>query len=191
MAQINLLPWRARLREEKKQQFLTVLGGCLALTLLILCIVHWVVGAKIDEQANRGRYLQQQIMMLDGQLTELKDLQKQKELLLSRMRIIQELQENRLLVVHLFDDLVKLLPDGLFLTSIKREGTTITFEGRAQTNTRVSAFMRKLENSGWYTQPMLREIKDDDKEGMFASRFVLQTQQKMPEERVKANAERH
>lgn len=189
MAHINLLPWRAQLREERKQEFLAILGGSLIITLLVLFIVHGVMSAKLAYQNNRNLYLEHQMKLLDTQITELKGMQKQKEELIARMNIIQELQANRLLVVHLFDDLVRILPEGVYLTSIKREGQQISFQGRAQTNTRVSTFMRNLENSQWYTQPMLKELKQEGKQASFVNSFVLQVSQKMPQpEGAKPNA---
>lgn len=182
MTHINLLPWRARLREERKREFIIILSAALGVTLVLMIIIHSIVETWFQNQEKRNAYLRQEILLLDTQISDLKDMQRQKEELLARMAIIQELQENRLLVVHLFDDLVRLLPEGVFLTSIKRDSQTITFQGRAQTNTRVSTFMRNLEGSKWYKQPVLQEIKTDEKLSAFSSIFSLQVQQKMPDE---------
>lgn len=188
MTHINLLPWRARLREERKRKFFVILGGALISTLILLIIVHSIANVQLEHQSKRNLYLQQEIAVLDSQIADLKGMQRQKEELLARMEIIQELQANRLLVVHLFDDLVRLMPEGVLLTSIKREGQNITFQGRAQTNTGVSALMRNLEASQWYMQPILKEIKTDENSGLFNSSFILQVLQRMPMEREKPNA---
>lgn len=191
MRHINLLPWRARLREERKREFFIVLSVAVLITLFLLAIIHSIMKIKLEHQDQRNQYLEQQIIIFDHQITDLKGMQQQKEELLARMRIIQELQANRLLVVHLFDDLVRLIPDGVFLTSVKREGQNINLQGQAQTNTRVSTFMRNLEASQWYTQPILKEIKTDEKQGIFSSSFILQVLQKMPLEGRMTHVEGH
>lgn len=191
MTQINLLPWRVQLREQRKVEFFTILSVCLALTFFILVIMHSIMRADINRQTQRNDRLKQEITLLDKKIIALRDLQQQKDRLITRMSIIQTLQVNRPLIVHAFDELVRLLPEGVYLTNIKRSGQVIILTGRAQSNTRVSTFMRNIENSQWLAQPILQEIKQDEKLSSFTNTFVLQLQQKMPIEDAKTHDKGH
>jgi type IV pilus assembly protein PilN len=159
MARINLLPWREERRAQRRKEFLAMLGlSALAGVVLAFLIVSWH-GAQIDGQNERNAYLRTQIQSLDTQIKEIERLDEQKSRLLARKEVIEQLQASRSQMVHLFDSLVRTIPDGVVLTSIRQEGQKLTLEGRSQSNARVSSYMRNLESSGWMTKPDLAIIE--------------------------------
>jgi len=180
MARINLLPWRDELRKERQKQFQTIAGLAALLMLAIIALVHIRMGAIIDNQQSRNSYLESEIKVLDKRIKEIQDLEKEKARLLARMDIIQQLQGSRPQVVHVFDELVTTLPDGVYLTSIKNTGTGITLDGFAQSNARVSSYMRKVDNAGWLSDPRLNVIETKDEKGQRISKFVLNVRQTSP-----------
>jgi type IV pilus assembly protein PilN len=159
MARINLLPWRAERRKHRQKEFLTMLGlsGAAAAFLAFLIISYY--SAQISGQNDRNAYLQDQIAKVDLQIKEIDALDEKKRRLLARKEVIEQLQANRSQMVHLFDSLVRTIPDGVILTSLKQEGDKLTIEGRSQSNARVSSYMRTLESSGWMTNPDLSIIE--------------------------------
>ena len=158
MARINLLPWRAERRRQRQKEFLVMLGGtALGAVVLAFAIVSWH-GAQVDGQRERNNYLKNEIATLDKQIVEIEALDEQKSRLLARKEVIEQLQANRSQMVHLFDSLVRSIPDGVVLTSIRQEGQVLRLEGRAQSNARVSTYMRMLETSGWMSRPELEII---------------------------------
>jgi type IV pilus assembly protein PilN len=159
MARINLLPWRAERRAARQREVFIMLGlAAAAGAVLAFLIITWH-GAQIDGQNERNQYLRDQIATLDTQIAEIERLDEQKAALLARKEVIEQLQANRSQMVHLFDSLVRTIPDGVVLTSIKQEGAKLTLEGRSQSNARVSTYMRNLESSGWMTRPELSIIE--------------------------------
>lgn len=159
MARINLLPWRAERRRQRQKEFLVMLGGtALGAVVLAFAIVSWH-GAQVDGQRERNNYLKAEIATLDKQIVEIEALDEQKSRLLARKEVIEQLQANRSQMVHLFDSLVRSIPDGVVLTSIRQEGQVLRLEGRAQSNARVSTYMRMLETSGWMSRPELEIIE--------------------------------
>lgn len=180
MARINLLPWRVERRKQRQKEFgmmlgMAALGGVLASLLLLF----WY-NARIDNQNARNTYLREQITQVDAQIKEIEALDKQKDRLLARKQVIEELQANRSQMVHLFDSLVRTLPDGVSLTSIKQEGQTLTLGGRSQSNARVSTYMRNLEGSGWMTRPELNIIEAKEGNPGLPFEFTLQVQLASP-----------
>lgn len=164
MARINLLPWRAERRKQRQKEFMAMLGlSALAAVVLSFLIVNYY-GRQIDGQNERNQFLEQRIAQVQKQIDEIKTLDEKKARLLKRKEIIEDLQADRSQMVHLFDSLVRTIPDGVVLTSIKQEGDKLSLEGRSQSNARVSAYMRSLEGSGWMTQPQLSiiEAKEGD-----------------------------
>ena len=159
MARINLLPWRAERRKARQKEFvgmlgLAALGGVLAAFLIVA-----FYNSRISNQAARNQYLRAEIAKVDGQIKEIDELDKKKAKLLARKEVIEQLQSNRSQMVHLFDSLVRTIPDGVVLTSLKQDGDKLTLEGRSQSNARVSTYMRNLEGSGWMTNPDLNIIE--------------------------------
>lgn len=164
MARINLLPWRAERRKQRQKEFMAMLGlSALGAVLLSFLIVNYY-GRQIEGQNERNQFLQQKIAEVQKQIAEIQTLDEKKARLLKRKDIIEDLQADRSQMVHLFDSLVRTIPDGVVLTSIKQEGDKLSLEGRSQSNARVSTYMRNLEGSGWMTNPQLSiiEAKEGD-----------------------------
>lgn len=165
MARINLLPWRAERRKQRQREFQGMLGLAALAGLLLSFLVWFYYDRQISGQQARNGYLEEQISQVKKQNEEIKELDAKKDRLLARKKVIEELQANRSQMVHLFDSLVRTIPDGVTLTALKQEGDILTLQGSAQSNARVSAYMRNLESSGWMTKPDLSiiEAKKDDK----------------------------
>ncbi len=181
MANINLLPWRETLRRRKANEFLALILGAILLTLGLLYGWHLFVQSQIEQQNRRNQLLKQEIALVDSRISEIKDLEKTKTQLLARMDIIQQLQASRPEIVHIFDELVSTLPDGVVLTEITQAGKTLTVRGKAQSNARVSAYMRNIEKSEWLTNPTLQIIENKaDRPAAEFSNFVLVMQQARP-----------
>ena len=158
MAHINLLPWREELRAAKQQQFITAMVVALISAAVIWFAGENYVGSLIDNQKRRNDYLNQEIAKVDKQIKEIEELEKKRTQLEERIRVITELQQSRPSIVHLFDEIVQTLPDGVSLDSIAQSGPRITFRGVAQSNARVSAYMRNIESSAWIGDPALSVI---------------------------------
>lgn len=173
MAQINLLPWREERREELKREFLAVAGLFAAVAAGVVFLWYSVMSAAIDSQNDRNNYLQTRINELNAQVREINDMKKQKKQLIARMEVIQALQGNRPEIVHIFDELVRTLPDGVFYNNIVRKGGTITLKGTAESNNRVSSLMRQLEASDWFASPNLRMVNANRSFGEQANDFEM------------------
>jgi type IV pilus assembly protein PilN len=178
MTRINLLPWREEARQRRRKEFAAAGGLALVFTLLLAVLVHVQIEGRIGDQQARNQLLEGEIAQLNRQIKEIEDLEKIKADLLSRMEIIQELQESRPEIVRLFDELVVAIPDGVYLTKLEQTGRTVIVEGRAQSNARVSAFMRSIEASEWIGGPRLLLI--EDKTGTGLSQFRLAFDQVSP-----------
>lgn len=171
MARINLLPWREERRKQRQKDTGLLLGmAALAALVLSVLIVMYHNGLVSGQQA-RNEYLRQQTAELDKQIEEIEALDQQKARLLARKEVIEELQTNRAQMVHLFDSLVRTIPDGVVLTSVRQNENQLTLQGRAQSNARVSTYMRNLESSGWMSNPQLSII--EAREGDNALPFVF------------------
>ncbi len=166
MVNINLLPWREQLKEQQKKEFFALLGASVLILFLLFLCIHLIIVNQINHQNEDNEYLKNEIKLLDQQIAEIQGLQKQKEELLARMEIIQQLQTDRPKVVRLFDVIAKTVPQGLYLTRLTRQGSNILIDGKAESNTRVSTFMRNIEASSVLRSPLLTLIQADDrKEG--------------------------
>lgn len=171
MPRINLLPWRDAQRKERKLKFMVALGGAVVVALVVTGAVYLLYNAMIDAQDSRNAMLTQQIKHLDRQIEEINDLQQTKQQFIARMQIIEKLQRSRPEIVHLFDQIVKTLPDGVYLTGVTQSGDHLKFSGVAQSSTRVSAFMRNIDSSQWMKNPTLEVIQSAP--GAFGSSFTL------------------
>lgn len=160
MSRINLLPWREEKRKELQTQFVTMLGIVAILAAAAWAAVHFYHVQLIDVENSRIAHIEQNIAIVDKKIEEIKELEKEKDRLLSRMRAIEQLQGNRPLIVRFFDELITSLPEGMTVTSISQKGTSISIDGLAQSNARVSSFMRQLENSEWLAKPDLKVIQE-------------------------------
>lgn len=186
MARINLLPWREELRRQRQQQFLSFLGVAVLVAGAAMVGVHFFVESVIEHQNSRNAYLQAEITKLDAQIKEIEALDRTKTRLLARMEIIQELQTSRPEIVHLFDELARTLPDGVFLTQVDQQGGKVELKGTAQSNARVSTYMWNLEKSQWLADPDLRVIETSPERGVRTSKFVLNALQARPKSEEEA-----
>jgi len=158
MAQINLLPWREELRAQKKQDFINAIGVAVLVTALIFAGVHLYVEGLKAYQEQRNKIIQDEIALLDIKIAKIKTIEEQKSKLLTKIELIQKLQESRPEIVHLFDELPRVTPDGVFLIKFTQVGSELNFEGKSQSNARISAFMRAIEASAWLKVPALDVI---------------------------------
>ncbi len=188
MAHINLLPWREELRQEKTRQFTTIAVLSLVLTGACIFLVHATFNNQIEHQNFRNKMLQDEITRLDAALTQISALEETKEKLLARMDIIQSLQQRRPQIVHLFDDFVRTVPEGIYLTMIKQQAKQLTIAGVAESNGRVSAYMRNIDASAWMDTPKLKVI--ETKKGTLRSNdFTITTSQTLPAEQSSGDRE--
>ncbi|HHO67595.1 MAG TPA: pilus assembly protein PilN [Gammaproteobacteria bacterium] len=177
MAHINLLPWREELRKQKQQQFAVIAGGTAILGALLVLLVHMQMDGMIESQNQRNKFLQAEIAKLDKKIAKIRELEKTKTALLARMDIIQQLQRSRPQSVHLMDELVKTLPDGVYLSKITQKGASLTMAGIAQSNARVSAYMRNIDDSDWIGNPKLDVIQTKEDKHQRAAQFTLRATQ--------------
>jgi len=182
---INLLPWREEYKEFQRKQFIFFLGFGAAMSLLLIIALHAFFSEKTSNQLSRNNYLTQQIAKVDQQIVEIKELQKEKQQLLSRMSIIQRLQANRPNVVKIFDGIANTVPDGLYFTNVARVKSKINIQGKAESNIRVSKFMRNIETSDWLMSPVLSVIEVEEEK----DKNNTQTQAKMSEQGIMFNLE--
>jgi type IV pilus assembly protein PilN len=180
MAQINLLPWREERRQDLKKEFLITIGLVLALGVGLVVLADRVVNGQIQHQNARNQYLTDNIKVLDQQVAEIRELQNKRNQLLDRMRVIQELQGNRPIIVRVLDQLVRTVPDGVFYTSLQTKGKTITINGVAESNNRVSSLMRRLDASEWLANPNLDAVRAAPTYGDQANTFRLTVQIEAP-----------
>ncbi|CAA0085201.1 Uncharacterised protein [BD1-7 clade bacterium] len=173
MATINLLPWREERREELKKEYLTILGAFVSVAVLMVFLIQMALSSSLENQDGRNQFLQKRIDELDEQVKEIESLKTNKNQLVERMKIIQGLQGNRPEIVHIFDEIVRTLPDGVYYSSISRKGEELEIEGVAESNNRISSLMRQLDSSEWFASPNLYEVKAMDGAGSGASEFKL------------------
>ena len=182
---INLLPWRDELRKEQTRQFVSLTIISVIFTLAVILLVHVNLDRLISYQDTRNQILNDEIKKLDKELEKIKDLEETKAKLLSRMEIIQSLQQKRPQIVHLFDEIVRTVPEGLHLKSIQQSANALTIIGIAESNGRVSAYMRNIDASDWMTKPRLTVIESKRKDGR-GSEFTLTASQSSPEDTEEA-----
>jgi type IV pilus assembly protein PilN len=173
MIRINLLPHRAEKRKAKQIQFILLSVISLVLGAVVVGFVHVAISTQISYQERRNAYLNQEIAVLDKQIDEIKKLREQTQALLSRKTVVENLQSTRSDVVHLLDQMLRILPDGVYLKSLKQSGNKISIVGYAQSNARVSTLMRSIEDSPWLDSPTLVEIHAATVAGARVSEFSL------------------
>lgn len=189
MARINLLPWRETQRRHRQRSFLLATGAALVAVLLVGQGVRVQLERMIAAQQSLNQILEQEIAGLGQRIRVIERLAARKRDLLARMAVIQRLQASRPAVVHLFDELVTTIPDGVFLTAVSQRADRIEVEGRARSNARVSAFMRNIDASRWITGAKLLVIDSEDQTGTGLSHFRLSFKQQ-PVDRDGVQAER-
>ena len=158
MAKINLLPWREELRKQRLQEFAIVLG--MVVVAAVIVAFFWKLSAEnaVDDQVRRNTFIEQQIALMEENIKEIDELQRRRDGLIERMNVIQSLQGNRPVIVHVFDQLVSTLPDGVYYTSVAQKGDKFEISGVAESNNRVSNLMRSLDSSPWLKNPQLIKV---------------------------------
>lgn len=174
---LNLLPWREIRRREQDRQLLTIAVGAWLLMAVIVFYGYVHVSAMIENQNSRNKYLQDETKKVEAELKEINEIKKKKQALIARMNIIYQLQQDRTRIVHIFDDLVRKLPEGVYLTNMKQTGTNLDIKGIAQSNARVSALMRNLASSDWFDEPQLEVITVKEKGSDRISEFSLKVKE--------------
>ena len=181
MPHINLLPWREELRQERKKQFLTMLVLALIATAGVVYLALSQVQGMVSHQESRNQTLQREISQLEEKIREIDQLRETRDDLIARMEVIEELQQRRTEIVHLFDELVKTLPEGIYVTALRQAGGNISIEGVAQSNARVSVYMKNLDESDWLDDPQLQVIETRGERPNRYSEFSLQVRQTVPD----------
>ena len=180
MPRINLVPWREAERKRKRQEFAVGAVGALILAGVIGFAVSWQMQGAIDDQNERNQYLKDEIAKLDKQIVEIQDLEAQKQRLLARMQVIEQLERSRPEIVHVFDQLARTIPDGVNLSSLRQMDRKIQLKGLAQSSTRVASYMRNLDASEWLSDPSL-DILETKGTGDTGSEFTLNAVQENPQ----------
>jgi len=180
MAGINLLPWREESRKQRQKEFGMYAGGAAVISLGVVLLIHMYVNGLIDNQDSRNSYLQSQIHVMEGKIRQIQGIEKEKKLLVAKINVIENLQRNRPAIVHMFEALAKAVPDGIYLTDVKQSGTVLNIAGEAQSNARVSSFMRNLDASPWFSNPALGVIQGGKNNQGGERRFTLTVQQVIP-----------
>jgi type IV pilus assembly protein PilN len=181
MTRINLLPWREELRQERQKQFMTMLVLSMVLAAALVGLIHFQMNAKIEYQNSRNQFLKTEIVKLDKEIEEIRELQKVRKSLIERMEVIQDLQKSRPSIVHLFTELVTTVPNGVYLKELEQTKDILKVIGEAESNARVSSYMRNLSNSEWLKDPNLDVIQIEDKTVTRISSFILSVKQTSPE----------
>ena len=180
MTQINLLPWREELRQEQKKQFAVMAVMTCVLAAAIVALIHFQMQAKIDYQLSRNSFLTAEIAKVDEEIKEISELQKVRRSLIERMEVIQDLQGSRPSIVHLFTEIVSTVPNGVYLKTLTQTGSNLLINGEAESNARVSTYMRNLSASDWLKDPNLTVIEIEDITVNRISTFTLTVKQTSP-----------
>jgi type IV pilus assembly protein PilN len=174
MPRINLLPWREQERKVRRREFMVALSGAALIGVVCVLFGKFILYASwIDSQNAKNLLLKNEIVKLDAQIADIQDLENRKQRLVARMEIIEKLQRKRPEIVHLFDELVKTVPEGIYLTQIKQTGKKLEMRGVAQSSTRVSTFMRNIDSSSWMDNPQLQVVESAKDSPTGGSSFTL------------------
>ena len=177
MPRINLLPWREEERKRRQRDFMIAMAASVVCAVLVLGATLFFFSQMIDGQLDRNRRLTMEIEELDRSITEIDGLERQKERLLARMEIIEQLQRSRPEIVHLFDEMTRQLPEGVYLTGMKQTGELVEVKGVAQSSTRVSALMRQVDASAWLDDPSVIRVETTDDGPARQAEFVVNLKQ--------------
>ncbi len=180
LTQINLLPWRQEKRQILKKKFVTNMVYTGLLAGAIFGLIHFQMVGKIDYQLSRNNFISAEIAKVDDEIKEISELQKVRRSLIERMEVIQDLQGSRPSIVHLFTEIVSTVPNGVYLKTLAQAGGNLTIAGEAESNARVSTYMRNLSNSVWLKDPNLTVIEIEDKTVNRISTFSLTVKQTSP-----------
>jgi type IV pilus assembly protein PilN len=175
MPRINLLPWREQERKVRRREFMIAAGAAVFAGIVFMGAGKLLYQSWIDAQIEKNNLLKKEIVKLDAQIADIQDLENRKQRLVARMEIIEKLQRKRPEIVHLFDELVKTVPEGVYLTQIKENGNKLEIKGVAQSSTRVSTFMRNIDASAWMDNPQLQVVEAAKDSPTGGSSFTLFT----------------
>ena len=173
MANINLLPWREEAREKQKRDFIGILALVFLVTSLLVYLFISYLELVTDDQRQRNRYLQSEISLLDAQIAEIKKITERKKDIERRTEIILGLQQSRNLPTHVLDELVRIVPPGIYLSNIEKKGSILWIEGRSESNNNVANMMRKIAASVWLQDPNMQSIVAQNEELRQLQRFTL------------------
>ena len=173
MPRINLLPWREQERKVRRREFFIAAGAAVFAGVLFMAGGKLVYSGWIDAQNEKNNLLKKEIVKLDAQIADIQDLETRKQRLVARMEIIEKLQRSRPEIVHLFDEIVKTVPEGIYLTQIKQTNRKLEIHGVAQSSTRVSTFMRNIDSSTWMDNPELQVVEAAKDSPTGGSSFTL------------------
>ena len=173
MPRINLLPWREQERKVRRREFMVALGGAAVAGIIFVGGGRLLYAGWIESQEAKNKILHNEIVKLEAQIADIQDLENRKLRLVARMEIIEKLQRKRPEIVHLFDELVKTVPEGIYLTQIKETGKKLEMKGVAQSSTRVSTFMRNIDSSSWMDNPQLQVVETSKDSASGGSSFTL------------------
>jgi type IV pilus assembly protein PilN len=176
MPRINLLPHREQARKVRRREFMVAAGGAVVLAIIVAGVGKIVYQSMIDGQLEKNNILKKEIVQLDSEIADIQDLEARKQRLVARMDIIEKLQRKRPEIVHQFDELVRTVPDGVYLTGIKQNGKKLEIHGVAQSSTRVSTFMRNIDSSTWMDSPELQVVEAAKDSANGGSNFTLSAQ---------------
>jgi type IV pilus assembly protein PilN len=177
MANVNLLPWREAQRRERNRSTVVICVVMWAIACLVVLSGKMFMDGRIEHQQARNAYLNSQINSLSRVIKEIENIKERRDDLLARMRVIQRLQENRSQIVHVFDDLVTKLPEGVYYDSINKSGKSLSILGKAQSNNRVSTLMRTLDSSDWFDNASLKVVDVIDQQGVSVSKFSVKVRE--------------
>ena len=180
ITRINLLPWREEQRQEQRKQFVVMTVAICVLAAAIVGLIHFQMQSKIDYQKSRNNFMSNEIAKVDEEIKEIQELQKTRRSLIERMEVIQDLQGSRPSIVHLFTEIVSTVPNGVYLQSLGQTGNKLLINGEAESNARVSTYMRNLQASAWMKDPNLTVIQIEDKKVNRVSTFTLTVKQTSP-----------
>ena len=180
MPRINLLPWREEERKKRQQDFMIALAGSVIVGIAVVGLTLLAFNQMIDGQQARNQRLETEIAELEKSITEIDNLERQKERLLARMEIIEQLQRSRPEIVHLFDEMSRQLPEGVYLNGMRQTGALVELKGVAQSSTRVSALMRQTDASEWLTDPSVTKVETTDAGPARQAEFVVNLKQASP-----------
>ena len=180
MPRINLLPWREEERKKRQRDFGVAAAGAVVAGIAVIIATIFTYGQMIDGQQERNQRLTDEIVELEKSITEIDGLERQKERLLARMEIIEQLQKSRPEIVHLFDEMARKLPEGVYLSGLKQTGAKVEVRGVAQSSTRVSALMRQVDASDWLTDPEVERVETTQAGASRKSAFVVNVKQARP-----------
>jgi type IV pilus assembly protein PilN len=173
MPRINLLPWREQDRKRRRRDFMVAAGAAVFASGILVVVGKLVYSSWTDAQIEKNNLLKKEIVKLEAQIADIQDLESRKQRLVARMEIIERLQRKRPEIVHLFDELVRTVPEGVYLTQIKESGNKLEIHGVAQSSTRVSTFMRNIDSSVWMDNPVLQVVESATNNPLGGSSFTL------------------